>query len=115
MPVEARGLLRFEPPVGRPLEVIAEGARLRAKLPSFREARRVFPYVTNMRGRALRFVGSALATHGLTLSLESAGRPVLQLGYDASPNWLARVLGLAPARVPFSSIRWILKRDGSRE
>ncbi len=115
MPVEARGLLRLEPPVGRPLDVIAEGARLRVKLPSFREARRVLPHVTSVRGRALAYIGSALSAHGLTLSLESAGKPVLQLGYGASPNWFARVLGLAPARVPFSSIRWILQRDPSRE
>ena len=115
MPVEARGMLRLDPPVGRPLELIAEGGRLRVELPSFREARRAFPPTVGVRGRALRSVGSVLSAYGLTVSLESAGRPVLQLGCDAPPNWLAYLLGLAPCRVPFSSIRWILGRDESRE
>ncbi len=112
--VDALGAVRLDPPVGRPLHLVADGSRLRVELPSFPEAMRVFRHFPKGRGRALRTAGSALSTYGLTVSLESAGSPVLQLGYDAEPNWLAQLLGLAPARVPLSSLRWILGRSGNR-
>lgn len=115
MPVEARGMLRLEPPVGRPLELIAQGSQLRLELPAFREALGLFPHAARFRGRPLRLFAAALSTHRLTLTLESAGRPVFQLGHDVSPSWLARWLGLAPARIPLSSMRWVLRGDGSRK
>jgi hypothetical protein len=110
MPLEARGTMRLDPPVGRSLAMVAEGSRLRIALPSFRETRALFPYTAGLRGRALRVLDTGLAAHGLTLSFEAAGRPVVLLGHNAPPNWLARLMGLGSARVFFPSLSWLMGR-----
>ena len=108
-PIEAQGHLRFDTPEGHSLNLVADGENLRLDLPGWREARAVAPRSFRGRKQALGFLAKRLATHGLTLSVESAGKPVLQLGYETTPNWLARLLGLSPAYVPVSAIRMIFR------
>ena len=109
-PVEARGSLRLDTPGGRSLDLVANGAALHLAVPDLQEARTIMPRSFRDRRRALRFVARLLATHGLTLSLEAGGRPVLRVGHDITPSWLARLLGLAPAYVPVSAIGLLFRR-----
>jgi hypothetical protein len=97
------GSLHVDTPGGRSLDLAAEGEHLRLTLSGRREAWEVFRAFPG-RGRALASIAEVFATHGLTLVAESAGRPVFRLGSDARPNWLARLLGLAPAEIPFSAL-----------
>ena len=108
-PIEAQGNLRFDTADGHSLNLVADGENLRLDLPGWREARAVAPRSFRGRKQVLGLLAKGLATHGLTLSVESAGKPVMRLGYETSPNWLSRLLGLAPAYVPVSAIRMIFR------
>ena len=110
MPVDAQGSLRIAGPTGRSLALRAEGDTLRLELPGWPEARAMLPRSFALRGRALGHVSRALSAYGLTLSLESAGKPVCQIGQNVRPTWLARLIGLAPARIPLSAITFFFKR-----
>lgn len=110
MPVDAQGSLRIDGPTGRSLALMAEGDTLRLELPGWPEARAMMPRSFGARGRAIGQLGHVLSACGLTLSLESAGKPVLQLGQGVRSSWLARLLGLAPARIPLSAIALFFKR-----
>ena len=110
MPVDAQGSLRIDGPTGRALALMAEGDTLRLELPGWPEARAMMPRSSALRGRAVGRLGRALEAYGLTLSLESAGKPVFQLGQGVRPTWLARLLGLGPARIPLSAIALFFKR-----
>lgn len=109
-PVEAHGTLRLDTPAGRSLDLVANGEELRLELPTLREARGIMPRSFRSRRRALRFLASLLATHGLALSLEAGGKPVFRVGHRVTPSWLARLLGLAPAYVPVSAIGLLFRR-----
>mgnify|MGYP000340834861 CR=1 FL=1 len=108
-PVEARGLLRLDTPEGHSLNLVADGDTLRLDLPGWREARAVAPGSFRGRKNALNLLAKGLTAHGLRLSVESAGKPVLLLGYETAPSWLARLLGLAPACIPMSAVRMLFR------
>jgi hypothetical protein len=109
-PIEAHGTLHLDTPGGGSLDLVANGEELRLALPDLREALAVMPRSLRGRRRALHFFASLLATHGLALSVEAAGRPVLRVGHRVTPSWLARLLGLAPAFIPLSAIGLLLRR-----
>lgn len=103
------GSLRVDTPGGRSLGLTADGEHLRLKLSGRQDVRdllRAHPAPH----RALGPLSDLFATHGLTLILESAGRPVFRLGSNASPNWLARLLGLAPAQMSFAALGLLFRK-----
>ena len=108
LPVDARGELRLDAPTGRRLDIVADGDTVRVAIPGLREIVSLAPRTG--RRRSVRFLANALASCDLTLSMESAGKPVFQLGRNARPNWLARLLGLAPARIPLSAVVLLFRR-----
>ena len=109
-PVDAEGTLRFDTPSGGSINLVADGESLRVEMPSWGDARTLWPRSFGARKRAMHSVANVFAAHGLTLSVESAGKSVLRLGHNTSPSLLARVLGLAPAYIPFSAIRVLFRR-----
>ncbi len=109
-PVDAEGALFLDAPSGQSLKLVANGTSLHLDVPRWVDVRVLVPRSFRGRRQAIRFVAKAFATHGLTLSLESAGKSVLRLGYNTTPSWLARVLGLAPAYIPFSALRLLFRR-----
>lgn len=109
-PVDAWGTLRIDTPGGRPLELVAEGQVIGLELPVWQDIRAALPRSFRARRRTVRLFANVFSTHGLTLSLESNGESVFRLGYNTSPNWIARLLGLAPAHVPLSAIRMVFRR-----
>ena len=109
-PVDAEGTLRLDTPSGRSLKLVADGANLRLDVPRWADARAMMPRSFLGRRRAMRFAANMFATHGLTLSLESAGNSVMRLGHNTAPSWLARLLGLAPAYIPVSALRLLFRR-----
>lgn len=113
-PVDAHGTVRVDTPAGRPLDLVADGGNLRLALPDWGAARELMPRSFRGRRRALQVLATLLAGHGLTFSLESGGKPVLRLGYNTSPSWLARLLGLAPADIPVSAIGVLFRRSRNR-
>ena len=104
LPVEAQGHLRLDAPSGRTLDLVADGDTLRLDVESFKDVRSMIPRSARLRGQSTRTLGTVLRTYGLTLKVVSAGKPVFEIGRKAEPNWLARLLGLAPARIPVSAI-----------
>ena len=113
-PVEAQGTLSFDTPGGRSVNLVAEGENLRLELDGWRDVREFMPRSFRSGRQSLRTLADVFAMHGLTLSLESAGRPILRLGHNASATWLARLLGLAPAYIPVSAFALIFKRTPHR-
>jgi len=109
-PVGAEGSLRLDTPSGQSLNLVADGQELRLDMPRWADARAALPRSFRARRRTIRFVARTLATHGLTLSLESAGNPVMRLGHNTSPSWLARLLGLGLAHIPVSALRLLFRR-----
>jgi hypothetical protein len=109
-PVEALGTLRLDTPGGRSLNLVASGRELRMEVPELKEVRAIMPRSFRGRRRSLRFFADLLATHGLTFSLEIDARPVFRIGHSVAPGWLARLLGLAPARIPVSAIGLLFRR-----
>jgi hypothetical protein len=103
-PVDVWGALALGTPDGRDLNLTADGDHIRLKLSGWRDARALFRGLPRRR-RNLRRLANLFTTHGLTFTLESAGEPVFKLGSDNAPNWLARLLGLAPAYIPLSALR----------
>lgn len=110
MPVDARGALRIDAPTGRSLGLVADGDTLRLELPGWPEARALLSGSFGSRRHAARRLGVALGRYGLALSVESAGKPVFQLGHGVSPNWLARLLGYTRARIPMSAVGLLFRR-----
>lgn len=110
LPVEAQGTLRLDAPTGRSLELVADGTILRLDLPGWAELRTMIPRSFGARARAIRSLANLLDAFCLELSLEYAGKPFFGLGHNADSNWLARVLGLAPAHISLSAIRLFVKR-----
>ena len=110
LPVEAQGLLRFDAPTGRTVGVRALGSELHVEVPGWAEIKAALPASPRLRRQSLRVADSALRTYGLKLSMHTSGRPFLQLGHDTSANWLARLLGLAPANIRLSAIALFLRR-----
>jgi hypothetical protein len=119
LPVEARGLLRLDPPAGRPLELLAQGATLVLRVPGREELRElVAPLGGAGRWRpVVRLAGRTLCGAGLALRLELAGETVLSLGAEIRPSWLARVLRLGPVRTPWTALPtlWSLRRALSKQ
>ena len=113
-PVDAHGTVRVDTPAGRSLEAVADGDNIRLELPGWRTAREFMPRSFRGRRRALHLFANLFATHGLTFTLESGGKPMLRLGHDVPPSWLARLLGLAPAYVPVSAIGVLFRRSPDR-
>ncbi|HSM29800.1 MAG TPA: hypothetical protein VK854_03800 [Woeseiaceae bacterium] len=113
-PVEAHGTLRLDTPGGASLALEAHGGQLRMDVAGWREARELMPKSVRHRGRSLRLVANLLATHGLTLSIESAGKTVVQLGHNVVPTLLGRLLGLAPAHVSLTAFGLLLRRSATR-
>lgn len=109
-PVEAQGLLRLDGPRGRSLRLEAEGATLRLIAESYGELRSVAPPTRAQRRRALAAAHRVLHQLDLSLEVRIGARTLLGLGRDVRVNWLARVLGYAPARVPFSALAAMLGR-----
>jgi len=109
-PVDAEGALFLDAPSGQSLKLVADGTSIRMDVPRWVDVQDLLPRSFRGRRQTIRFVADAFAMHGLTLSLESAGKSVLRLGYNTTPSWLARVLGLAPAHIPFSALRLLFRR-----
>lgn len=109
LPVEAQGHLRLDAPSGRSLELVADGDTLRLDVERFRDVRSMIPRSARLRGQSTRTLAAVLSTYGLTLRVVSAGKTVFEIGRQARPSWLARLIGLAPARIPFSAIRFLLR------
>ena len=110
LPVEAQGKLRLDAPTGRSLEFVADGDTLRLDLPGWAELQTLIPRSSRARARAVRSLANVLDAYRLELSLEYAGKPFFRLGHNADSNWLARLLGLAPARISLSAIRLLVER-----
>ena len=109
MPVEAQGHLRLDGPGGGTLDLVAEGETLQLDVEGFRDIRSIIPRSARLRGQYVRALGKVLNTYGLTLAVVSAGKSVFEIGRTARPNLIARLLGLAPARIPFSAIRFLFR------
>ena len=114
LPVEAQGTLRLDTPDGQVLALVADGDVLRVALPGWIGAQGLAPRSFRERRRLVRAAARALSTCGLTLSLEAADRPIARLGSGAKTNWLARLLGIAPAHIPVSAIRFYWSRSRAR-
>lgn len=110
LPVEAHGTLRLDSPDGRALQLLADGDTLRVDLPGRDAARSLMPRSFRRGRMALRALDSTLSRYSLTLSVESSGESLMRLGRNVKPSWLARLLGLAPAHIPFSAVRFFLRR-----
>jgi hypothetical protein len=108
-PVDVQGALCLDSPDGRTLNLAADGEHLRLTLSGWRDLRSLLRFLPRRR-RNLRALADAFASHGLTFSIESAGTSVFRLGKDTAPNWLSRLLGLSPARIPFSALRLLFQR-----
>jgi hypothetical protein len=108
-PVDAHGTLRIDTPSGRSLNLVAEGETLRLELPGWADTRGVLPRSLRGRIQAARFVANLLSVHGLTLSLESAGRAVVRLGHNTRASWLARLLRLGPTSVSVPALRLLFQ------
>lgn len=108
-PLDAHGSLRIDTPSGRSLNLVAEGDTLRLELPGWGDARGALPRSLGGRIRAARLLADSLSTHGLTLSLESAGRSVVRFGRNASTSWLARLLGLGSTDLSLSALRHLFR------
>jgi len=108
-PVDTEGALCFVTPSGESLELVADGASLRLDVPRSLNVRALLPRSFRNSRTTLRFAANALATHGLTFTAETAGKCVLRMGYNSTPSWLARLLGL-PAHIPFSALRLLFRR-----
>lgn len=113
-PVEAQGTLSLDTPGGRSVNLVADGQTLRLELQGWREVREFMPRSFRKGREELRFFADMLSVHGLTLSLESAGKPIFRLGHNTSASWLARLLGLAPASIPVSAVALIFARTRHR-
>lgn len=109
-PVEALGTLSLDSPSGRSLNLVANGDELRLEVPDLQEARAIMPRSFRCRRRALRFLAELFSTHGLIFTLESGGTPVFRFGHGVAPNWLARLLGLAPAHIRVSAAGLLFRR-----
>lgn len=110
LPIEAQGHLRLEAPTGRTVMLFAEGDVLRLELKGWSEAKSLAPRSGAARRQATRALARALSACGLTLHVEAAGSAVCQIGHGVRPNWIARLLRLAPARVPLSALGLSLRR-----
>jgi len=110
LPVEARGHLRLDAPSGRTLGLVADGETLRLNVPGWRDLVAVVPRSARFRGQSIRALGNVLSTCDLALSVESAGSVVCRVGRNVRRNWIARLLGLAPARIPVTAVRLLFKR-----
>lgn len=108
--LETLGHLRLEAPSGRTLNLVAEGSVLRLDVPGWPELRALMPRTGAARSQMLRRVAGVLSASGLTLRLESRGRPFVTLGSGVRSNWLSRLLGIAPARTSFSAFALLLRR-----
>jgi hypothetical protein len=108
-PLDAHGTLRVETPSGRSLDLVANGETLRLELPGLRDARSALPRSFTGRIRTVRLLAELLSTHGLTLSIESAARPLCRLGYNTKCSWLARMLRLGATDLSVSAIRRIFR------
>lgn len=109
-PVDAQGALSLDTPSGQSLKLVADGTSLRLDVPRCVKVRPLLPRSFRGRRQIIRFAAKALATHGLTLTVESAGKAVLRIGYNPTSSWLARLLGLAPAFIPVSAVRLLFRR-----
>lgn len=110
-PLAALGLMRLESPAGRAVDLVADGSRLTLNVPGRAELLALTPRSMRARSRMIRSMARILSTSGLVFSLEFDGKPVFQLGRDIRPSLLARLLGLAPARITLASIRLIFRRQ----
>lgn len=93
------------------MHLTAEGSTVRLTVPGWPELRLLAGQPGRRRRRSLHVAGTVLEGLGLALRVEMAGRVILGIGPGMRTNWLARLLGLAPARVPMSAIAVVL---GSR-
>jgi len=109
-PVEAHGNVRLDTPGGRSLELVADGECLRLEVAGWQDVREFMPRSFRGRRRSLGLLANLASAHGLTFSIESAGKPVLQLGHNIVPSLLSRLFGLAPAYVPLSAFGLLLRR-----
>ncbi len=107
--VDAEGVLHLVTPSGELLELVADGPSVRLEVPRGVNVWALLPGSFRSRRQTIRFAAKALATHGLTLTAESAGRCVLRMGYNTTPGWFARLLGLAPAYIPVSALRLLFR------
>ena len=110
LPVEAQGSLRLDAPTGRSVDVRAEGGVVRVIFPGWPELRSMLPGSSKSRSRLVRRLSGLLRTYGMTISLESAEMPFLEIGYGTRPSLLARLLGLGDADLRYSAIRFFFRR-----
>ena len=109
-PVDAQGALYLDTPSGQTLKLVADGTNFRLDVPRSVNVRLLLPRSFRGCRQTISFIEKAFATHGLTLTVESAGKTVLRIGYNTTSSWLARLLGLAPAYIPFSGLRLLFRR-----
>ena len=108
-PVDAHGSLRVDTPAGQSLDLVADGETLRLELPGWSDVLTVLPNSFRGRTGAARAFADLLAIHGLTLILEAGGRPVVRLGHNVRPSWLARLLGIGANDLRFSNLRLLIR------
>jgi hypothetical protein len=109
LPIDTDGHLRLEAPSGRILDLVAEGRVLRLEVPGRSELRALTPRAGAARSQLLHRVAGLLSAYDLTLRLESRGRPFFTLGAGVRPNWLSRLLGVAPARTRISALALLFR------
>ena len=110
LPIEAQGRLRLDAPTGRALDLIADGDTLTLEVRSFRDIKSLVPHSARRRRHSARTLAGVLETYGLTFRMTSLGKSVFEVGQKTRPNWLARLLGLGPARIPLSAIGLLFRR-----
>ena len=106
--------LRLDTPGGHSVNLVADGDKLRLEIQGWREIREFMPRSFRSARDGLRSCAALFSSHGLTLILESAGKPIFRLGHNTSASWLARLLGLAPAYIPVSAVGFFFRRTPQR-
>ena len=109
LPIEAHGIVRLESPTGRSFDLVADGAAMNADLPGWSDIRSAIPSTFRARSRSIHALAGILSTTGLTLILNAGGVPVFKIGRGIKPNWLSRLLRLAPAYVSLSALRLLFR------
>ena len=103
LPIDAAGRLAIRSPGGVKLSLEARGATLQVGVGTFRDLLRLRRDLPVAAGPASQFEAAASASRlaDLNCVVHLRRQEIARLGPRTRPNWLDRLLGVAPAR-----IRW---------
>lgn len=109
LPVDVRGNVCLVGPSGREITLEGTGAELRLAVPGWAEFNQLEPRSLLSQRRALAAMLRSLKTLGLTLNIDVDGQRAFGLGDGVRTSWLARLLGLASADIPFTNLVQLLR------